>query len=270
MKELLKKLTEIEESSKGENCQQDTADIKRQCVRVLQMIGEKLLTEYYVQFGNLRIDPLRVEAYYFHKGTFEDCTTYGKNEQKEYNRLFLHGSDIGREGVDICIGSGEAAKDDGRYLSFLIKDAIVTDENGESVYCKQTALYYKLEKVKEIAKSQKTVLQTKPKVKAHVFNTVRNGLSEKPFGQELLGSLIPVKKEIKMAIVGEKENGEYPIVIKDTELNGIASYDYETGFGADQIIAQYLKNHPEENKKENWDNWWKGGIPSWAKETLIK
>lgn len=119
MKELLKELTEIEKSAKCGKSKQDAAYIRLQCVRILQQISEKLLTEYYIQFGDFKIEPLRVEAYYFNEKTFEDCTTYGRSEQKEFDRLFLHGSDVGYEGVDICIGSGEAGKTGTRYLSFF-------------------------------------------------------------------------------------------------------------------------------------------------------
>ena len=247
MEELLKKLTEIEESTKCNKDKQDSAYIRLQCVQILQQISEKLLTEYYIQVGSLRIDPLRVEAYYFHEGTFEDCATYKRNEQKKFNRLYLHGTDVGREGVDICIGSGSEEKNGDRYLSFLIKDAIVTDEDDKSVYCKQTVLYYKLKKVNEIKKTQKKVLQVKPKVKTDVFYTVRNGLSDKPFGQEPLGTLIPVKEiQIKKEyIVEEDENKEYLIDTKDIILKGISFYDFEKGFGKQWMLAKYAleKSH---------------------------
>ena len=251
MEKLLRELSEIEKSTKCENCKQDTAYIRLQCVRVLQQISEKLLTEYYISFGNFKIEPLRVEAYYFHEGTFEDCTTYGKPEQKEYNRLFIHGPKVGYEGVDICIGSGGAEKTDGRYLSFLIKDSIVTDKNGDSIYCKQTALYNKLVRA---STSESSVLQKKTKVEETIFHTVRKGLSGKPFARELLGTLISVQeKQLK------NEKGE------NITLKGINFYDFESGFGKEQTIAQYLRENPEKNNEDNWKFWWNGGFPSWAK-----
>lgn len=266
MEKLLKELSEIEKNTKCENCKQDTAYIRLQCVRVLQQISEKLLTEYYIQFGDFKIEPLRVEAYYFHEKTFEDCTTYGRPRQQEYDRLFLHGSKVGYEGVDICIGNGQEKNNGNRYLSFLIKDAIVTDENGEA-YCKQTALYNKLKQVEGFVESEKSVLKKKPKMKVNVFHTVRKGLSGKPFGRELLGALIPIEeKQIKMEfIVGKDNNKEYLVETKDIILKGIAFYDFEAGFGAGQTIAQYLRENPEKNNEDNWNFWWDGGFPGWAK-----
>ncbi len=220
-------------------------------MRILQQISEKLLSEYYIQFGDFKIEPLRVEAFYFHENTFEECTTYGRPEQKEFDRLFLHGSDVGYEGVDICIGSGEAGKTDARYLSFLIKDSIVTDKNGESIYCKQTALYNKLI---EAAVPESSVLRKKTKTEAAIFHTVRKGLSGKPFARELLGTLISVKeKQLK------NERGE------NVTLKGIPFCDFESGFGAAQTIAEYLRENPEKNNEDNWNSWWDGGFPGWAK-----
>lgn len=273
MEKLLRKLTEIEESTKCNTDKQDAAYIRLQCVRILQQIGEKLLTEYYIQVGDFKINPLRVEAYYFNTGNFEDCSTYGRDEQMKYNYLFLHGPEIGYEGVDICIGNGKAEKSDGRYLSFLIKDSIVTKKGeSEGVYCKQTALYCKLKNECETSVLE-NVLQKKPKTNIEIFHTVRKGLSGKPFGRELLGSLIPVEEKqiTKEFIEGkdeekkDKKYNEYKVKKEVFTIKGISFYDYEPGFGAIQTIAQYLRDHPEKNIEENWKKWWKGGFPGWAK-----
>lgn len=142
---------------------------------------------------------------------------------------------------------------------FLIKDSIVKDKNGERIYCKQTALYNKLVDVTVLENS---VLRKKTKTEATIFHTVRKGLGEKPFARELLGTLISVEeKQLK------NERGE------NITLKGIRDYDFESGFGAGQTIAEYLRENPEKNNKDNWDSWWDGGFPNWAKyweKELIK
>lgn len=64
------------------------------------------------------------------------------------------------------------------------------------------------------------------------------------------------------------ENKEYLVDTKQRILKGITFYDYEYGFDMAQSIAQYLRENPEKNKKENWDFWWNGGQPGWARNLI--
>lgn len=138
-------------------------------IEVLQEIGAKLINEYEIHVGNLRIEPLLVEAYYHHKGKFEDSSVYAAREketkavlyarsrqQKNQGKLFIHFNDWG---IDICLtDSGDY------YLSFLIKNALVNDELqtqsriGIEV-CKNCSKYNECKSVLECQYNDTVVLQ---------------------------------------------------------------------------------------------------------------
>lgn len=100
-------------------------------IQLLQKIGAKLINEYEIHVGNLKIEPMLVEAYYYHKGKFEDNSVYAAKEdnaglyarsrqQKNLGKLFIHYNDWG---IDVCLtDSGDY------YLSYLIKNALVNGE----------------------------------------------------------------------------------------------------------------------------------------------
>ena len=102
-------------------------------IQILQEIGAKLINEYEIKIGNLTIELLLVEAYYYHKGKFEDNSVYAAKEkedksvlyarsrqQKNLGKLFIHYNDWG---IDVCLtDSGDY------YLSYLIKNALVNGE----------------------------------------------------------------------------------------------------------------------------------------------
>lgn len=84
-------------------------------IKILQDIGKKLLTEYVIQVGDITIQPLWVEAYYYSKEKFPDCNTHLSEKQKNrFGQLYFH--ETGRGGFDICLSNNNEY-----YLSFLIK-----------------------------------------------------------------------------------------------------------------------------------------------------
>lgn len=84
-------------------------------IKILQDIGKKLLTEYVIQVGDVTIQPLWVEAYYYSKEKFPDCNTHLSEKQKNrFGQLYFH--ETGRGGFDICLSNNNEY-----YLSFLIK-----------------------------------------------------------------------------------------------------------------------------------------------------
>lgn len=102
-------------------------------IQILQEIGAKLINEYEIKIGNLTIEPLLVESYYYHKGKFEDNSVYAAKEkedksvlyarsrqQKNQGKLFIHFNDWG---IDICLTDSSDY-----YLSYLIKNALVNGE----------------------------------------------------------------------------------------------------------------------------------------------
>lgn len=117
---------------------------KEKQVEILQEIGKLLLSKYKIQIGDLTIEPLLVEAYYYHPGKFDDSNTHGfgnykldkecrKLQSNCFNRLYFHKKGYG--GVDVCLSKGDYC------LSFLIKVALI---NGKAY--KQEGIYQKLKK----------------------------------------------------------------------------------------------------------------------------
>lgn len=117
---------------------------KEKQVEILQEIGKLLLTKYKIQIGDLTIEPLLVEAYYYHPGKFDDRNTHGfgnhkldkecrKLQSNRFDRLYFHKKGYG--GVDVCLSKGDYC------LSFLIKVALI---NGKAY--KQEGIYQKLKK----------------------------------------------------------------------------------------------------------------------------
>ena len=107
-------------------------------INALRNINRYLITEYYIRIGEVLIEPMLVESYYFRKDVFEDENCHQNEEQKNhFGEFYFHKK--GRGGVDICLSQSEDY-----YLSFLIKNArIIYDENsgnGKEQFLTQTAV----------------------------------------------------------------------------------------------------------------------------------
>lgn len=148
-------------------------DNREKQIEILQEIGAKLINEYEIHVGDLKIEPMLVEAYYHHKGKFEDSSVYAANEeedkavlyarsrqQKNQGKLFVHFNDWG---IDICLtDSGDY------YLSYLIKNALVTYKQktywgtqrqiGTDV-CKKCSKYNECKNILECQYNNTVVLQ---------------------------------------------------------------------------------------------------------------
>ena len=101
-------------------------------IELLQKIAARLLNECVIKVGSVTIEPLLVEAYYCNSKTgFVDENTHGSEKQKNnFGKLYFH--EKGRGGVDICLSNGDY------YLSYLIKNALVTTPTAERKFCRQT------------------------------------------------------------------------------------------------------------------------------------
>ena len=237
---MVNQLTEITEGG-------DCGRYKR--VKQLQKICDTLLNEYVVKVGDMTIEPLRLEAYYYHPGKFEDPSVHKKPEQKTFACLYLHKEgetrleEKGIGGVDICLSCGDY------YLSFLIKNSrIIKEGEPEGELCKQIRLNEKLNALGGATNAE--LVERSDKEKQRIFHTVRVGLGGKLFAQELLASV----KEIRL----------------NMETNP-PFYDWAKGFGMENLIAEYLYEHPEEDtwgdhQTDPWKEWWGGGIPGWVKK----
>ena len=102
---------------------------EKEQIRILQTLGKKLINEYRIEIGNVIIEPLLVEAYYYHKGKFEDTSIHAAKESKantyklarcrqknNFGKLYVHYGT--KDGIDIVLSRREDY-----YLSFLIKAA---------------------------------------------------------------------------------------------------------------------------------------------------
>lgn len=144
-------------------------DNREKQIEILQEIGAKLINEYEIHVGDLKIEPMLVEAYYHHKGKFEDSSVYAANEeedkavlyarsrqQKNQGKLFIHFKDWG---IDICLtDSGDY------YLSYLIKNALVngkwqTQQQIGMNVCKKCSKYNECKNIWECQYNDTVVLQ---------------------------------------------------------------------------------------------------------------
>lgn len=209
------------------------------CVRILQSINKKLLTEYLICVGDYVIEPLLVEAYYRNEQNFKDSNVHGKDGQKNrFGKLYFH--ETGRGGIDICLSDGEY------HLSFLIKNSLVTN-NGLTEFTRQTQLHKKL---KEYQGTDNIVLKkrTEPK-NAIVFNAPRKNLVKNDEFR---------KKELASVTGFElRDNNGKPY-----------KFDLETGFGKETLITKYIQKHPKEYTKDEFKKMFLNYIPKKIKDYI--
>lgn len=157
-------------------------DIKKQ-VKLLQRISGLLITDYAVKVCGTVIEPLWVEAYYFHKGKFEDFNCHKKPKQSGgFGKLYLHtekkispSNRLG--GVDIVLSLGDY------YLSFLIKNSLCGGE-----FCRQVELNAMLSQREYSFENSDNVL-VKLKRNHYVFFTKRIGMTKESFRDENIAVL---------------------------------------------------------------------------------
>ena len=245
LEQMVNALAEIEESGKQGRCKR---------IDQLQKICDKILGEYVIEIGEITIEPLRLETYYYHPGKFEDPSVHKKPQQKTFARLYLHKEDEtelkskGFGGVDICLSCGDY------YLSFLVKNSRISYQQAETRLCKQIELNEELNQLGKKASEAVNVLVKKDKADVdppRIFHTVRVNLGGKPFARELLASV----REIE---INKKDHPDYP-------KSNPPFFTWAKGFGAESMIAEYLYVHPEE-AKDAWTTWWDGGVPGWVKK----
>lgn len=163
---------------------------KDDAVIILKQINEQLLTEYVIKVDDVIIEPLLVEAYYYHPGKFEDKNTHGyrnercrKMQSNRFGQLYFHRKGYG--GLDLCLSMG-----DDYCLSFLIKNSLVSHVG----FCTQTKLSEQLTKkrTREEMERIQNVLCKKHR-DFEIIHTVRKGLISETFRTKALASL-PIDK----------------------------------------------------------------------------
>lgn len=91
---------------------EQTSNEKEQ-IRLLQEIGNKLLTEYVIVIPtlNVTIEPLRVEAYYYpynDTSKFDDpCAHPSSTKVNNFGHLYFIEEKYGYPGVDLCLSLGD-------------------------------------------------------------------------------------------------------------------------------------------------------------------
>ena len=205
-------------------------NIEKQVAK-LQEIGKVLLTEYVIAFGNVLIEPLRVEAYYYpynDTAKFNDlCAHPSSTKVNNFGRLYFIEGRYGYPGIDLCLSLGEY------YLSFLIKDSRV-----DGKLFKQIDLYEKFQSDwKEIQKIN--VLHRIENNGKTVFYTSRVGLKESQ--TEFFHKRLAAVTEIDNQYTWEKGFAK---------LNTIANYLVENGIEeTDENIRRILHSRSNEVKK---------------------
>ena len=125
--ELKEKVAELEKTAKLDG------NHKEKQIKILQEISAKLINEYEIKIGNLTIEPLLVEAYYYHEEKFQDNSVHAANksnantyklararQENNFGKLYVHYGT--KDGIDIVLSNGKY------YLSFLIKNALINNE----------------------------------------------------------------------------------------------------------------------------------------------
>ena len=187
-------------------------DDEKKAVIILKQINEQLLTEYVIKVDDVIIEPLLVEAYYYHPGKFEDFNThrYGdercrKMQSNRFGQLYFHRKGYG--GLDLCLSMG-----DDYCLSFLIKNSLVSHVG----FCTQTKLSELLTKKRprdEMERIQNVLC--KKHRDFEIIHTVRKGLISETFRTKALASLpIDIIKDYPFTL----ENGHSRTILINAYL----------------------------------------------------
>lgn len=208
-------------------------DLKRQ-KEILQRIGAKIINTYVIKVGTVMIEPFLVEAYYYHKGKFEDTSVHAskpskaptyelarQRQQNHFGELYVH---YGlKDGIDIVL-----SLHNGSYLSFLIKNALV---NGEwATQCKIS------EKICEKCNNQ---------------NKCKKGIECSYYGEIVIS---PRKEPQNLNIVFVPRKG-IPNDCTKTPLaalpiNKIRDYQFTAGKSRTAIVQCYIKKELMKNPQE--------------------
>ena len=232
-----------------------------QIQQVLQRIGAELLTKYEIRVKNIIIEPLRVEPYLFIPTIFEDKFIhsengiYGLHQRNRFGKLYIH---KGFSGVDIVLSDS-----DEYAFSFLIKNSrILIDNKVAFPFVKQDGVA-KILKEHGIPNDYDDSALCKKELPNNtvVFRTIRNGLNR-----------IAERDDFKK----EEQNKYNKLMISSfIELKDHTSsqFDFETGYGGDKAVVEYLKEYRLSNptvSKEELDKMRKELYPNGSKTKFEK
>ena len=235
-------------------------------IEYLQKIGAELLKNYEIRIGSITIEPLRVEPYLFKEDACEDKFIhymvkddkqkyYGPQQRNRFGKLYIHS---GYTGVDIVLSDN-----DNYAFSFLIKNSRVII-NGNVIYpfLKQYGVAEVL-KNNGIAVGYDEIVLCKKETPNNsiVFRTIRNGLraiaerddfpknEQNKYNQLLISSFIELKEHTS------------------------SQYNFESGYGGDRAVVEYLKDYIKEHpgiSRDELDKLRKELYPNGSKTEFVK
>ena len=204
---------------------------------LLQDINAMILTQYVIQVKDIVIEPLRVEAYLYVDGRFEDKfihrpnkkAPYGACQRNRFGQLYVH---PGYSGVDIVLSLEETYA-----YSCLIKNSRIS-VGGKVVepFAKQYGVAIFLKKIGfQIGDNQVVLKKREHPREDIVFNTVRKGL-------------LSIKERPDFSKAEQNQFNARPIAsLIELKEHTSSQFNFETGYGGDWIVVQYLKKVKEEN-----------------------
>lgn len=235
-------------------------------IEYLQKIGAELLKNYEIRIGSITIEPLRVEPYLFKEDTFEDKFIhyiikddkqkyYGPQQRKRFGKLYIHS---GYTGVDIVLSDN-----DNYAFSFLIKNSrVLINNNVIYPFLKQYGVAEVL-KNNGIAVDYDEIVLCKKETPNNsiVFRTIRNGIraiaerddfpknEQNKYNQLLISSFIELKEHTS------------------------SQYNFESGYGGDSAVVEYLKDYIKEHpgiSRDELDKLRKELYPNGSKTEFVK
>lgn len=235
-------------------------------IEYLQKIGAELLKNYEIRIGSITIEPLRVEPYLFKEDAFEDKFIhyivkddkqkyYGPQQRNRFGKLYIHS---GYTGADIVLSDN-----DNYAFSFLIKNSrVLINNNVIYPFLKQYGVAEVL-KNNGIAVDYDEIVLCKKETPNNsiVFRTIRNGLraiaerddfpknEQNKYNQLLISSFIELKEHTS------------------------SQYNFESGYGGDKAVVEYLKDYIKEHpgiSRDELDKLRKELYPNGSKTEFVK
>ena len=208
-----------------------TVEGKEKIVKKLQEILETFLCNYYIEFGNFKIDPVLIEAYYFDEQNFHDTAvhaarnengkiaTHARERQKNnFGKLYIHNVITKNDGLDVCLSKGDY------YFSILIKNAVINDNdfatqsNVSKIICEKcrfcdevpNCIYYQDRVLKEREQPEDTKV---------IFLPRKNVPTDEPLAAVSLDAVKKYKTKLSLAR-GYGKQWEYSVIAL-SEVNNI-------------------------------------------------
>ena len=205
---------------------------KKEIVAKLQEIGAELINKYEIKVGNVTIEPLLVEAYYYDKDKFPDDSAHAAKESKantyelardrqknHFGELYVHYGT--KDGIDVVLSDGEY------YLSYLIKNALINEN-----FASQCKISEKL-------------CSSCDRYNSCLGNDKNKGFGCKHYGENILVKVNPKEYEIAYAKRKGLKNATANLRLSALPIKPkekIMDYPITAGQSRTEIIREYIEN----------------------------